>query len=121
MVVDDEAEIRGLLSDILTMKGYEVATASSVDEARRLFKSNPPDLLISDFQMKDADGFVLIDEIKTEHPDLPIMLLTGASFDTQVVQETIRKKVSSYLDKTASLETVLSEIERMLRTREPVS
>ena len=112
--IDDEADIRELLQEVLTMKGYRVSTAATIDEGRRLVREDRPDLIISDFQLEDADGFVLIEEVKKSWPELPVMLLTGAAFDPEVVRDTIRKKVNSYLDKTVSLDTILNEIHRLL-------
>jgi len=112
--IDDEADIRELLQEVLTMKGYRVSTAATAEQARRVVREDPPDMIISDFQIEDADGFVLTEELRTALPHVPILLLTGAVFDPEVVRETIRKKVTSYLDKTASLDTILSEIQRLV-------
>jgi DNA-binding NarL/FixJ family response regulator len=57
---------------------------------------------------------VLIEEIKKLGPNIPILLLTGAVFDRNVVRDTIEKKVARYLDKTASLNTIVTEIEKLL-------
>jgi DNA-binding NarL/FixJ family response regulator len=67
-----------------------------------------------DFQIEEGDGFVLIEEIKKLGPNIPILLLTGAVFDRNVVRDTIEKKVARYLDKTASLNTIVTEIEKLL-------
>src|SRR5258708_5623253 len=111
--IDDEADIRELLQEVLTMKGYRVSTAATGAEALKIIKADPPQLVISDFQIEDADGFVLTEEIKRLLPDVPILLLTGAVFDPEVVRDTIKKKVTSYLDKTATLDTIVKEIQRL--------
>jgi DNA-binding NtrC family response regulator len=112
--IDDEASIRELLQEVLTLKGYRVSTAAEPEQARKIVKLDPPDLIIMDFQIEESDGFVLIEEIKRLGPDIPILLLTGAVFDRAAVRDTIEKKVSRYLDKTASLSTIVSEIQRLL-------
>jgi DNA-binding NtrC family response regulator len=112
--IDDEADIRELLSEVLTIKGYRVSTAAEPGQAKKIIKDDPPQLIIMDFQIEEGDGFVLIEEIKLLAPSIPILLLTGAVFDRGVVRDTIEKKVSSYLDKTASLSTIVAEIERLL-------
>jgi DNA-binding NtrC family response regulator len=112
--VDDEADIRELLQEVLTMKGYRVSTAPEPELAKKIVKEDPPQLIIMDFQIEEGDGFILIDEFKRLAPNTPILLLTGAVFDRQVVRDTIQKKVASYLDKTASLSTIVSEIQRLL-------
>jgi DNA-binding NtrC family response regulator len=112
--VDDEADIRELLQEALTMRGYRVTTAGDPEQAKKIVKQDPPDLIIMDFQIEEGDGFVLIEAFKTLAPTTPILLLTGAVFDRQVVRDTIEKKVASYLDKTASLSMIVGEIQRLL-------
>jgi DNA-binding NtrC family response regulator len=112
--VDDEADIRELLQEALTMRGYRVSTAAEPDSAKKIAQADPPNLIIMDFQIEEGDGFVLIEEFKKLVPNTPIMLLTGAVFDRAVVRDTIQKKVACYLDKTASLSTIVSEIQRLL-------
>jgi DNA-binding NtrC family response regulator len=112
--VDDEADIRELLQEALTIKGYRVSTAAEPVAARKIVKEDPPNLIIMDFQIEQGDGFVLIEEFRKLAPATPILLLTGAVFDRKVVSETIEKKVSAYLDKTASLHTIVSQIQRLL-------
>jgi len=112
--IDDEADIRELLQEVLTIKGYRVSTAAEPEAARKIIREDPPQLIIMDFQIEEGDGFVLIEDIKRLAPKTPVLLLTGAVFDRNVVRDTIEKKVSRYLDKTASLSTIVSEIERLL-------
>jgi DNA-binding NtrC family response regulator len=112
--IDDEADIRELLQEVLTIKGYRVSTAAEPEKAKRIVKEDPPDLIIMDFQIEEGDGLVLIEEIKKLGPNIPILLLTGAVFDRNVVRDTIEKKVSRYLDKTASLNTIVTEIQKLV-------
>jgi DNA-binding NtrC family response regulator len=114
LCVDDEPDIREMLQEVLTLKGYRVSTAAKPEPARKVVKEDPPQLIIMDFQIEEGDGFVLIEDIKGLGPNIPILLLTGAVFDRTVVRETIEKKVARYLDKTASLSTIVSEIQRLL-------
>jgi DNA-binding NtrC family response regulator len=112
--IDDEADIRELLQEVLTIKGYRVSTAAEPETAKKIIKSDPPQLIIMDFQIEEGDGFTLMEDIKRLAPNTPVMLLTGAVFDRNTVRDTIEKKVSCYLDKTASLSTIVGEIERLL-------
>ena len=112
--VDDEQDIRELLQESLSMRGFRVSTAANPEEARKIAKADRPDLIILDFQIEESDGFVLIDEFKKLYPTIPLMLLTGAVFGKGAVREVIEKKVSSYLDKTASLSQILDEIHRLI-------
>lgn len=119
LLVDDEPDIRDVLSQALQVKGYRVTTAEAGHEALRLVKSDPPDLMVSDLQMEDSDGLELIEQIKQQLPNLPVILLTGMIFDAEVIRETISKKVSVYIEKTASLQKITQEIQRLLGDLNP--
>ena len=119
LVVDDEQDVRDVLAQALAVKGYRVTSAEAGHEALRLVKADPPNLMISDLQMEDADGLELIEKIKTTYPDLPVILLTGMIFDADVIRDTISKKVSVYLDKTSTLQRVTQEVQRLLGDLKP--
>ncbi len=114
LAIDDEADIRELLREVLTIKGYRVSTAGTAEQAKKMVRDDPPQLIILDFQIEQGDGFVLIEDIKRLAPKIPILLLTGAFFDRDLVRDTIEKRVSRYLDKTTSLSTIVAEVERLL-------
>jgi DNA-binding response OmpR family regulator len=119
LCIGDERDIRELLHEALTSRGYRVDTAADPETAKKLVRADLPDLIIMDFQIEEGDGFVLIEEIKKLGPQIPILLLTGAVFDRALVRDTIEKKVARYLDKTASLSTILAEIEKLLAAPAP--
>ena len=114
LIVDDEADIRDILGSALEMSGYRVSQADSAAAAKRIVAAAAPDLIITDLQLESSDGLELVAEIKLQHPQMPTLLLTGVLFDEKAVEERLRKKVSSYLVKTASLKTILAEIVRLL-------
>ncbi len=114
LIIDDEASIRELLERFLTLKGYEVRTAGTAEEALRVAAEVRPDLVVSDLTLADSDGLVLIDELRRRMPGVPVLLLTGVRFGQDIVEENILERVSGYLHKTASLQTVLAEIGRLL-------
>lgn len=114
LIVDDEADVRDVLAQALTVKGYRVTAAEAGHEALRIVKADAPQLLISDLQMEDSDGLELISQIKEVLPGIPVILLTGMIFDPEVIRDTISKKVSCYIEKTSSLQKVTQEVQRLL-------
>ena len=114
LVVDDEATIRELLAQYLDHSGYLVTAVGSAAEAERVIAANPPQLVISDLQLEDSDGLVMIERLKSALPDTPVILLTGVLFDPQVVKATLSGKVSSYLQKATPLNRILDEIRRLI-------
>src|ERR1700677_3174698 len=93
LCIDDEADIRELLQEVLTMKGYRVSTAAEPEPAKKIVKQDAPDLIIMDFQIEEGDGFVLIEEIKRLGPNIPILLFSGAVSARAVVRDSLEKKV----------------------------
>jgi DNA-binding NtrC family response regulator len=114
LLIDDEAAIRDLLTQMLTREGHQISTASSGLEARQMVQEIAPDLIISDLQMEDTDGLALIGEFREARPNLPVILLTGVIFDPETIHETINKKGLVYIDKTAPLQRIREEVKRLL-------
>jgi CheY-like chemotaxis protein len=77
LVVDDEKNIRDCVSMVLSFMGFEVAAASSGNEGLNLFLKSSFDLVLTDLQMPDMDGWALAFNIKEESPDTPVVLMTG--------------------------------------------
>jgi DNA-binding NtrC family response regulator len=114
LIIDDEVPIRDLLAQFFAGQGYAVTTAASAAEALTSVQREPPDLILSDLQLEDADGLEMIAQIKTVVPATPVILLTGVLFDADIVREVLNKKVASYLAKTSSLARILKEVRHLL-------
>ncbi len=117
LIVDDEAGIRELLEQFLSLNGFHVTSAPTAHDALAQAARLPPDLLISDLHMGDSDGLELIAKLKGAMPGLPVILLTSVYFDPQTVAENLSKKVSAYLPKTTPLAELLDQIRRLLTTQ----
>ena len=112
--LDDEAEIRELLTQYLAARGYRVIPASSPTEAMKAIRQDKPDLIITDLQLDDADGLEVVDQFKAVLPDTPVILLTGVLIDPHVAEETVGTKVAAYVEKTASLTKLVAEVKRLI-------
>jgi DNA-binding response OmpR family regulator len=85
MVVDDNKDIRDLLSEALCEYGYEVVVAGCGAEGWSLFRQSIVDLVVTDYQMPEIDGWQLSKLIKRRSPRTPIIMITGQAIDeTQV-------------------------------------
>jgi CheY-like chemotaxis protein len=114
LIVDDEDQIRSLLTEFLTRVGYRVTPVSSAIEAQAAVRADPPDLIITDLQLEDSDGLDMIERLRAALPKTPVILLTGVLFDPKVARDVLSKKVSCYLPKTSPLSRILSEVQRLL-------
>lgn len=78
LVADDEPLVRRSLSELLSLSGYSVHTASNGREALELLKSSPvTDIVIADIKMPELDGIQLLKHIKRQHIDSQVILVTG--------------------------------------------
>ena len=114
LIVDDEADIRDLLAQFLTVSGYRTTAVASAAEALKVGQQDPPDLIMADLQLEDADGLEMIAELKALLPDKPVILLTGVLFDPEVVRDVLSTKVACYLEKTSSLARILEAVQHLL-------
>ncbi len=116
LAIDDEQPILELLRDYLSAQGYRVSIATTALEARHVAECDPPDLIISELQLEETDGLHLIEQLRILVPNRPVILLTGVLFDTNVVEENLKWKISAYVSKTAPLQVLVQEIRRLLAT-----
>src|SRR6185437_16111850 len=78
LVVDDEADIRGLLKEILSEEGYEVDVAANAAQARASRARQTPDLVLLDIWMPDVDGITLLREWSSSVADgCPVVMMSG--------------------------------------------
>jgi len=112
LAIDDELPILELLQEFLKAQGYRVSTANNAHVAMRIVEAEAPDLIISDLQLEETDGLHLIEQLRVVLPKTPVILLTGVLFDAGVVENNLKWKISSYVSKTAPLQSLVDEIRR---------
>jgi DNA-binding NtrC family response regulator len=111
LVVDDEADIRGLLSEILAEEGYDVEAAPDAATARRACQRQEPDLVLLDIWMPDMDGITLLREW-AEKRVLNFMLSGHGTVETAV--EATRLGAFDFVEKPLSIAKLLRTVERAL-------
>src|SRR5271155_5520901 len=114
LVVDDEADIRGLLKEILADEGYEVEVAADAAEARSSRAAHVPDLVLLDIWMPDTDGITLLREWSvTDGHDCPVVMMSGHGTVETAVEPT-RLGAFDFVEKPLSLTKLLHTVERAL-------
>ena len=114
LVVDDEADIRALIQEILSEEGYGVTVAADADEARSARRDDNFDLILLDIWMPDTDGITLLREWSDEG-DLkcPVVIMSGhGTVDTAV--EATRLGAHDFVEKPLSLAKLLRTVEGAL-------
>jgi CheY-like chemotaxis protein len=77
MIVDDDESVRSLLRMTLPEGEYEIEEAIDGEEALSLLAGHVPDLVLLDWKMPGRHGSLVLDELKTRHPQLPVIVLTA--------------------------------------------
>ncbi len=114
LVVDDEADIRGLLSEILAEEGYEVEAAADAAAAKRACARQEPDLVLLDIWMPDMDGITLLREWSEKHAlRCPVVMLSGHGTVETAVEAT-RLGAFDFVEKPLSIAKLLRTVERGL-------
>jgi two-component system, NtrC family, nitrogen regulation response regulator NtrX len=117
LVVDDEADIRSLLQEILAEEGYEVAAAANAAQARQQRERSSPDLVLLDIWMPDADGISLLREWSNNEQikPCPVVMMSGHGTVETAVEAT-RLGAFDFIEKPVSLAKLLRIVERALES-----
>jgi len=113
LVVDDDADIRLLLEELLRGGGYEVESAADGRAALRAFHARPADLVVLDVSMPDLDGFETLERLR-DLSDVPVILLTARSGEIDKVRG-FRGGADDYVVKPFGRKELLARIEALLR------
>ncbi|MBM4218995.1 MAG: sigma-54-dependent Fis family transcriptional regulator [Gammaproteobacteria bacterium] len=114
LVVDDEADIRGLLSEILAEEGYEVEVAADAASARKAAAREEPDLVLLDIWMPDMDGISLLREWGDKRAlRCPVVMLSGHGTVETAIEAT-RLGAFDFVEKPLSIAKLLRTTERAL-------
>ncbi len=113
LIVDDEPNIRDLLSVSLRFAGFEVLTASDGREAVRVAERVRPDLMVLDVMLPDMDGFTVSSRVRASGRRIPVVFLTARGTTEDKV--TGLALGDDYVTKPFSLEEMLARIRAVLR------
>ena len=115
LVVDDEADIRELVSGILEDEGYDPRVAANSDAAFKAVRERAPGLIILDVWLQNSamDGIEILDELKRSHPDLPVIIISGhGTIETAVAA--IKKGAYDFVEKPFNADRLILAVARAL-------
>ncbi|MDD4005147.1 MAG: hybrid sensor histidine kinase/response regulator [Elusimicrobiaceae bacterium] len=120
LIVDDDANNRSLLSDILTFKHpeYGFFFASNGKEALDLLRAELPDLVLLDIVMPDIDGFEVLEQAKNDDriKNIPVIITTAID-DTKTKVRGFRLKAADYVVKPFTPDEIIARVEVHLQTK----
>ena len=117
LIVDDEADIRDLVAGILEDEGYNAFTARNSDEALAAIVARRPNLIFLDIWLQGSklDGLQLLDAFKQEHPEMPVVMISGhGNIETAVAA--IKHGAYDFIEKPFKADRLVLVAERALET-----
>jgi CheY-like chemotaxis protein len=105
LVVDDEVQVGAMLRELLGELGYAVKIAVRGTEALQLVPIFQPDVILLDLQMPEMSGVQVLDHLRREHPDTPVIIVTGNA-DPDIARGTLLRGAFDYLRKPFELDVL---------------
>jgi two-component system nitrogen regulation response regulator NtrX len=115
LIVDDEADIRELISEILQDEGYETRLAANSDETLLAIEDRRPSLVILDIWLQGSrlDGLEVLDRIQKMHPDIPVIIISGhGNIETAVTA--IKRGAYEFIEKPFNSDKMINIAQRAI-------
>jgi two-component system nitrogen regulation response regulator NtrX len=115
LIVDDERDIRELISDILKDEGYTTRTAANADEAMAELNAGEPGLMILDIWLKDSrmDGIDILKHVKRNNPDVPVVIISGHG-NIEIAVAAIKQGAYDFIEKPFNIDQLMVVIGRAM-------
>ena len=117
LIVDDERDIRELISDILEDEGFTTRLAGSSEECMAAIAAEPPGMLILDIWLKDStmDGIDILKIVKRDYPDVPVVIISGHG-NIEIAVAAIKQGAYDFIEKPFNIDQLLVVIRRAMET-----
>ncbi|RBO54568.1 sigma-54-dependent Fis family transcriptional regulator [Rhodovulum sp. BSW8] len=115
LIVDDERDIRELISDILQDEGYTTRLAANSDACMAEINAAAPALMILDIWLKDStmDGIDILSKVKRDNPDIPIVIISGHG-NIEIAVAAIKQGAYDFIEKPFNIDQLLVVIRRAM-------
>lgn len=109
LVIDDDKELRNILSEVLNMDGHQVIAAEDGFSGIEEYRSQSPDLVITDLSMPRVDGLEVLKSLAEDFAHVPIIVITGSS-DIETMKEVLSLNANRILRKPFEADMLLDAV-----------
>lgn len=112
LVADDEEVVRSSLETILTKGGHDIIFALNGEEALNKARTSGCEMVLLDLDMPKMNGYDVLKQLRTTHPDLPVLFITGTGEAQKVMKSIAQYKLNGFIEKPFSPEEVIDIINK---------
>jgi len=114
LIVDDEDNVRRMLTTAFSLQGHETLCANNGQMALQLFANTPPDVVLMDIRMPEMNGIEALKEMRAQHSRIPVILMTAYA-EVETAVEALRSGAFDYVIKPFDLDELNLLIQRALQ------
>ncbi len=117
LIVDDEKDIRELVSDILVDEGYTTRKAANSDDTFTEINKEAPDLIILDIWLKDSklDGIDILKSVRRDNPDIPVVIISGHG-NIEIAVAAVKQGAYDFIEKPFNIDQLMVVVARAVET-----
>ena len=116
LLVDDEEEFVTTLAERLELRGLQARAALNGEDALHMIEADTPQIVILDVMMPGIGGFEVLRRIKAQHPQLPVILLTGRGSEKEGVKG-MQLGAFDYLMKPLDIEELIKKMQEAIKSQ----
>ncbi|MBR9706035.1 response regulator [Candidatus Pacearchaeota archaeon] len=113
VIAEDDLDLLATCTVVLESQGYDVAAASNGRKALELIADKEPDLLITDLDMPEMNGYELINEVGRRNYDFPVIINSGHAFKPDLIKYNGSVK---YFDKNTPFDIITKAVKHLVST-----
>jgi len=115
LVVDDEASVRELFTELLKKEDCAVTTLSNAEEALDLLEKECFDAVLMDIKLPGISGMEALKKIKEKRPQLPVIMITGFGYDEGLIAKCKEYSCNGYIGKNMPISQIISSFKMFLK------
>jgi DNA-binding NtrC family response regulator len=115
LVVDDEINVRNLLTDFLKKEDCLPTACASGEEALEILKKEAFDVVLLDIKLSGMNGLEVLEEIRKTYPSLPVVMITGFGFDEELIYKSKQLGCCGYISKNIPMAKIIGTFKQFVK------